>query len=101
MIEWVLDSHYRHLFQSSAWIEKSVIVYGAMEAALTPLMQALERDYAGIKVFSLPSVDHPQYGRHIELGVKGEPSLVTQAYPALLAGLKSFQVKLGPELVQK
>ena len=24
------------------------------------------------KVFSLPSVDHPEYGRHIELGVKGE-----------------------------
>jgi molybdopterin-biosynthesis enzyme MoeA-like protein len=101
MIEWVLDTHYRHLFQTSAWIEKSVIVYGAMEAALTPLMQALERDYAGVKVFSLPSVDHPQYGRHIELGVKGEAGLVAKAYPALLSGLKDFQVKLGPELVQK
>ena len=101
MIEWVLDNHYSHLFQSAAWIEKSVIVYGAMEAALTPLMEQIEQDYAGVKVFSLPSVDHPQYGRHIELGVKGEPGRVAQAYPALLAGLHGVQAKLGPELVQE
>jgi len=101
MIEWVLDTYYPHLFQSIAWIEKSVIVYGAMEAALTPLMEQIEQDYAGVKVFSLPSVDHPQYGRHIELGVKGEPGRVAQAYPALLAGLHGVQAKLGPELVQE
>jgi len=100
MIEWVLDTHYPHLFQTSAWIEKSIIVMGALEATLTPLMQEIERHYAGVKVFSLPSVDHPEYGRHIELGVKGAPDLVAQAYPALLAGLQGFHVKLGPELVQ-
>lgn len=101
MIEWVLDTLYRQLFRTSSWIEKSVIVFGAMEAALTPLMEEVERNYAGVKVFSLPSVDHPQYGRHIELGVKGQPALVAQAYPALLAGLRGFNASLGPELVQK
>ena len=101
MMEWVLDTHYAHLFQNAAWIEQSVIVFGAMEATLTPLMETIEADFVGIKVFSLPSVDHPEYGRHIELGVKGRPELVIQAYPALLAGLRSFEVKLGPELVQK
>ena len=45
-----------------------------MEASLTPLMEAIEAGFAGIKVFSLPSVDHPQWGRHIELGVKGDPA---------------------------
>ncbi len=100
MIEWVLDSHYPHRFQNAAWIEKSVIVYGAMEATLTPLMQDIERIFPGVKVFSLPSVDHPLYGRHIELGVKGEPALVALAYPALLQGLKGFDARLGPELVQ-
>jgi len=100
MMAWVLDTVYPHLFQTAAWIEKSVIVMGAMEATLTPLMEDLERDYAGVKVFSLPSVDHPTYGRHIELGVKGEPGLVAQAYPALLRGLKGFNAQLGPELVQ-
>ena len=101
MIEWVLDTHYRHFFQAAPWVEQSVIVFGAMEATLTPLMEEIERDYAGIKVFSLPSVDHPQYGRHIELGVKGEPEWVSAAYRALLAGLLRFNVQLGPQLVHK
>jgi molybdopterin-biosynthesis enzyme MoeA-like protein len=100
MIEWVLDQHYGHWFQRAAWVEKSVIVFGAMEAALTPLMEALESRFPGVKVFSLPSVDHPEYGRHIELGVKGHPELANQAYPAMLAELHVFGAKLGPELVR-
>jgi molybdopterin-biosynthesis enzyme MoeA-like protein len=100
MMEWVLDSKYVHLHQKAAWIEKSVIVFGAMEAALTPLMEDIERLHAGVKVFSLPSVDHPQHGRHIELGVKGAPARVDEAYPALLKGLEKFSATLGPELVR-
>ncbi len=101
MMAWVLDTVYPHLHQKSAWIEKSVIVFGAMEATLTPLMETIERDFAGAKVFSLPSADHPQYGRHIELGVKGLPQLVDQAYLALVKGLEKFEARLGPELVRK
>jgi hypothetical protein len=62
-------------------------------------MEEVERLHP-VKVFSLPSVDHPQYGRHIELGVKGSPEQVALAYARLLAGLKTFQVPLGPELVR-
>jgi molybdopterin-biosynthesis enzyme MoeA-like protein len=100
MMEWVLDQDYPQLFRQSAYVEKSVIVFGSMEATLTPLMEELERDHAGVKVFSLPSVDHPQYGRHIDLGVKGEPAAVEPAYGQLLAGLRELGVKLGPELVR-
>jgi len=100
MIEWVLDTHYRALFRQTPWMEKSVIVYGTMEATLTPLMEQIERQHEGVKVFSLPSVDHPQHGRHIELGVKGSPEPVALAYQALIGGLESFDVKLGPELVR-
>jgi molybdopterin-biosynthesis enzyme MoeA-like protein len=100
MVEWVLDSCYAEFFRRSLWAEKSVIVFGAMEATLTPLMEDIERLYQGIKVFSLPSVDHPEYGRHIELGVKGADSRVPDAYAALLEGLRRFDVKLGPELVR-
>jgi hypothetical protein len=64
------------------------------------LMEKLESRFEGIKVFSLPSVDHPEYGRHIELGVKGNPDLVNQAYPAMLADLHVFGAKLGPQLVR-
>ncbi|MBU3740592.1 MAG: competence/damage-inducible protein A, partial [Rhodoferax sp.] len=100
MIEWVLDQQYAHLATTASWIEQSVIVFGAMEATLTPLMEQIERDHPGVKVFSLPSVDHPQYGRHIELGVKGRPEQVQPAYLSLVSGLKRFDLKLGPEIVQ-
>lgn len=100
MMEWVLDRRYSHLFRQSAYLEKSIIVFGSMEASLTPLMQDLERDHPRIRVFSLPSVDHPVYGRHIDLGVKGEPNDVEPAYLQLLAGLRQLGVKLGPELVR-
>jgi molybdopterin-biosynthesis enzyme MoeA-like protein len=101
MIEWVLDTHYPQLFRRRAWLEQSVIVYGSMEATLTPLMEAIEARHAGVKVFSLPSVDHPQHGRHIELGVKGAPEQVASAYADLLDGLRGLHSHLGPELVRK
>ncbi|MBS7807403.1 molybdopterin-binding protein [Variovorax sp. PCZ-1] len=97
MMEWVLDTTYKNLHRAVSTQEKSVIVMGAMEATLTPLMEQVEADHPGIKVFSLPSVDHPQYGRHIELGVKGQ-GVLDAAYAQLLAGLAKFGAKLGPEL---
>ncbi|MFY7984717.1 MAG: competence/damage-inducible protein A [Burkholderiaceae bacterium] len=100
MIEWVLDTQYRHLFRQQAYLEKSVIVFGAVEAALTPLMEEVERDHPAIKVFSLPSVDHPQWGRHIDLGVKGPPEAVEPAYQQLRRGLAERGAELGPELVR-
>jgi molybdopterin-biosynthesis enzyme MoeA-like protein len=100
MIEWVLDEQYRALFHGKAYAERSVIVFGSMEATLTPLMEAIERDHPGVRVFSLPSVDHPEYGRHIDLGVKGDPALLAPAYAQLLAGLQGLGIRLGPELVR-
>ncbi len=99
MIEWVLDQHYAHLHGGQVQRERSVIVFGAMEAALTPLMEDIEQRFAGIKVFSLPSVDHPTYGRHIELGVKGA-AVLDEPFAALKAGLTALAAELGPELVR-
>jgi molybdopterin-biosynthesis enzyme MoeA-like protein len=100
MIEAVLDSEYKVWHRTGTWQERSVVVMGAMEAALTPLMQQIEREHA-VKVFSLPSVDHPQYGRHIELGVKGAPAVVDLAFEQLLFGLQGFGAELGPEAVRR
>jgi len=100
MIESLLDTRYRALHGSMVQPERSVIVLGAMEAALTPLMEAVEREHAGVKVFSLPSVDHPQHGKCIELGVKGAASAVDAAYVSLRTGLVALEVPLGPELVR-
>jgi molybdopterin-biosynthesis enzyme MoeA-like protein len=100
MIENLLDTRYRALHGSQVQAEQSVIVFGTMEAALTPLMETIEREHAGVRVFSLPSVDHPQYGRHIELGVKGAQAAVAPAYQQLRAELSAMGVTLGPEMVR-
>ena len=100
MIENTLDEKYAHLFLRDAYLEKSVIVFGSMEATLTPLMEQVETQHPQVKVFSLPSVDHPTWGRHIDLGVKGAPADVEPAYRTLLDGLALLNVRLGPELVR-
>ena len=99
MIEWLLDQRYAHLHGGARTRERSVVVFGAMEARLTPLMEDIETRYPGVRVFSLPSVDHPQWGRHIELGVKGAVD-PTDAYAALRTGLEQLGASLGPELVR-
>lgn len=101
MMEAVLDTHYSAHFRQNAYVEKSVIILGAMEATLTPLMESIESAHPGVKVFSLPSVDHPQWGRHIELGVKGEPAAADKAYLDLRQGLLPFALQYGPEMVRK
>jgi hypothetical protein len=61
-------------------------------------MEQVEAQHIGVKVFSLPSVDHPQYGKHIELGVKGNADQLNEAYDQLIAGLEAFGASLGPQL---
>lgn len=88
MIEWALDTHHADLFHRVAHREKSVLVFHAMESNLTPLMEALEAQFPKVKVFSLPSVGGDGVRRHIELGVKGAPDAVDDAYLQMLDGLR-------------
>ena len=87
MLEWVLDGPLAHLCGSGRQVERAVIVRRAMESDLTPLMEDIEYRFCGVKVFSLPSVDHPVWGRHIELGVKGDEQQVESAFDYLRAHL--------------
>ena len=100
MIEWVLDQCYAHLQGGQRLRERSVVVFDSMESTLTPLMESVEARFPGIKVFSLPSVDHPQHGRHIELGVKGVGDAVELAFAELRDGVELLAGRLGPELVR-
>ncbi|MFD1709531.1 competence/damage-inducible protein A [Ottowia sp. GY511] len=100
MMAWALDTDWSQCFRQNAWVEKSVIVLGAMEGTLTPVMERVEAAHPGVKVFSLPSVDHPEYGAHIDLGVKGEPAAVETAYADLRRWLAPFALQYGPEIVR-
>lgn len=102
MMAWVLDHEYGLLERAPEVRERSCVLQGAFEAQLTPLMERIERSHPGIKVFSLPSVDHPQWGRCIELGVKaGQGDAQRQtAYADLVHQLRAFGASICTELVR-
>jgi len=83
MVQWVLDTRYRNLFDRDRWSEESILVYEAGESQLIPAMEAIGAAYAGVKVFSLPSMGDDGSRRHVELGVRGDPQQVRQAAGAL------------------
>ncbi|HEX5357663.1 MAG TPA: molybdopterin-binding protein [Aquabacterium sp.] len=100
MMAWVLDELHADLHGQGQLAEKAVVVYGAIESVLTPLMVEVEARFAPVKVFSLPSVDHPVHGRHIELGVKGGAPDIEEAFAYLQQGLLKLGAKMGPILVR-
>lgn len=96
MFEWVLDTHYAHLFHRLAWAEKSALVFEMPESTLTPLMEAIEAKYPQVKVFSLPHVGEDGTRRHIDLGVKGDPSQVEEAFSMMEDGLRNLKADYQP-----
>lgn len=103
MIEATLDTHYAHLFHQTAWFEQSVLVFDVAESTLTPLMERIEAEFAGAKVFSLPSVGDDGMRRHIELGVKGLPetagpgfAYMREALEKMAAEYRAFEKPASP-----
>jgi len=94
MIAWVLDTLYADQFHAEARAERALLVYEQPESLLTPLMEALEARYPGIRVFSLPSVGDAQTRRHIELGVKGDAGQVEPAFADMRAELARLQAEV-------
>ena len=87
MIEWVLDQRYAHLHGGARTVERSVIVFGAMEASLTPLMEAIEHPLPGRQGLQpaqrRPSAVGPPY----RTGRQGARPILAEAFAALRAGL--------------
>jgi len=83
MVEWVLDSKYKSIFDRDRWSEASILVFEAGESQLIPAMRAVEAGFPRIKVFSLPSMGEDGSRIHVELGVRGDPAQVEGAMAAL------------------
>ncbi|HEY0876952.1 MAG TPA: molybdopterin-binding protein [Zeimonas sp.] len=90
MIEAVLDTRFTEYFHRDARGERSFLVFGLAESTVTPLMEAIERDYRDVRVFSLPSVGEDGGRRHIELGVRGPAPAVDAAFDTLRAGVQAL-----------
>jgi molybdopterin-biosynthesis enzyme MoeA-like protein len=90
MIEQVLDRDFAHLHHQDARGERSLLLFDVPESAATPLMEAVESRFPGIRVFSLPSVGDDRRARHIELGVKGPLAQLDAAWAQLEAGARGL-----------
>jgi molybdopterin-biosynthesis enzyme MoeA-like protein len=85
MLDWLLDNLYADQVREHAL--RAVRVRGANESALIPVFERIESAFPGVRSFSLPSVDHPTLGPHIEIGVKGsDAAQVELAMAALREG---------------
>lgn len=76
MVEWVLDTHYSHLFHTRDYTESSILVMDAGESQLIDLMNHIVEKFPELKLFSLPKLDNR---RTTELGVKGPVAQVITA----------------------
>jgi molybdopterin-biosynthesis enzyme MoeA-like protein len=90
MMEWVLDTWHQADFNQVNEAEKSIIVYGAAEAMMTPLMEEIERLYPHVRVFSLPRIASADSRACVEVGVKGEPAQIAAAFDSLQKGLRQI-----------
>lgn len=87
MLDWVLATRYAGLAVPLTG-ERAIVVHGAGESQLLPLMNECVARYPQLKLFSLPSF-LPEGGRRIELGVRGEVPLLDAALADLVAGVEA------------
>ena len=89
MLEWVLDTKYRQLFNRVAFAEEIIVIYEAGESNLIDAMNRIVAGFPDTKLSSLPQ--HLPSGRIIELSIRGDPTAV----PAAMRQMKNEVSSLG------
>ncbi|OAM51643.1 molybdopterin-binding protein [Methylovorus sp. MM2] len=95
MTEWILDTHYAHLFHQQDFSEASILVFDAGESQLIDLMNSIVANYPDLKLFSLPKLDQR---RTIELGVKGPVKTVEAGIAEIRTGVTHAGFSWSPIL---
>lgn len=91
MLEWVLDTHYRHMQQSKPIVEFLLEAHDTPESAIIDDMQAVLDAHPYVRLACLPNATGE---RILEFGVRGYAEHATAAYEALFARLHARQVPL-------
>ncbi len=94
MLDWVLATRDPPLHPHAS-SERAIVVQGAGESQLLPLMNELVARYPQLKLFSLPSmvVDGR---RRIELGFRGDTAALDAAMADLVAGVEAGGFRWEP-----
>lgn len=77
MIEWVLDTHYQHLFDDEPNVEWRWDILGVAESSLLDMMNELLETFVEVGLSSLPSTE--RRGNLIDFGLKGPKKEVIKA----------------------
>lgn len=77
MVEWVLDTHYTHLFNENPNVEWRWDVLGVPESSLVNMMNEILSSFEDVGISSLPSTK--EIGSLIDFGLKGPDAEVTKA----------------------
>ena len=94
MMDWVLANWYPELSRPPK-VERAIVVYGAGESQLLPLMDDCVARFPKVKLFSVPT--HLADGeRKLELGVRGDPAEADTAIAHLRAGVAAAGFRHEP-----
>jgi len=85
MVEWVLDGRLRELHHQDDYVERSIVVWEAMEGKLVDLMEQLTAAHPQATLFSLPAFAEGNRRRSVELGMKGPQAVVAAAMDEMRA----------------
>jgi molybdopterin-biosynthesis enzyme MoeA-like protein len=94
MLDWVLSTRYATLAAPGTG-ERAIVVFGAGEGQLLPLMSQCVERYPQLKLFSLPTM-LPEGRRRLELGVRGEIAAADAALADLVAGIEGAAFRWEP-----
>ncbi len=91
MVEWVLDTYYSHLKNSTPNVEWRWDILGTPESVLLPMMNELLKEFEDVKLSSLPST--VKRGDLIDFGLKGPEKEVTKAAAWLENQLQNMAIE--------
>jgi hypothetical protein len=94
MLDWVLATR-PPARTALPWGERAIVVHGAGESQLLPLMNDCVARFPQLRLFSLPSF-LPEGGRRIELGFRGELNALDAALGYLSAGVEAGGFRWEP-----
>lgn len=93
MAEWVLDTHYRALFNENPRVEERIYILNTPESELIDQMNLLLESYPGLGLSSLPDTKHR---KRIDFGLKGPREVVEAAKADLLQWLEQEGIDWSP-----
>ena len=94
MLDWVLANRYAGL-TAPPQDEAAIVVHGASESQLLPLMRENIARFPELTLFSLPTF-LADGGRRLELGVRGDPTRLPAAIAHLSGGVTALGFRWEP-----